>query len=329
MSFQFDPQQEARLNKLRPSSSYSVARSRLVQNPVEEQSRTRVFANQIEKERWLRSKNKRLVSIEKQLRVAKRDGVQSILAVFSENINEGRKSFLSFGPQANTVLVSPEGKAFMQKWNEIMRSYQNEEESGTEAQSGSVIENASGTALPTPQPIIPMPTVSVSRCEGLEGELETSRDTNNPNPTPSISPQFNSTPSLGGEVMGRSGRGSEVSGRGGAVSGRGSAVSGRGSAVSGRGGAVSGLGSGAKRPKPFLITKVGKWKGSYFYLNPISSNPYPSPQLSPIVTESNCPAILPDECTARVYEVIVHWHMQDVSVDVFPCVSDKLCQQLL
>jgi hypothetical protein len=58
-----------------------------------------------------------------------------------------------------------------------------EEESGTEAQSGSLIENASGTALPTPQPIIPMPTVSVSRCEGLKGELETSRDTNNPNPT--------------------------------------------------------------------------------------------------------------------------------------------------
>jgi hypothetical protein len=78
----------------------------------------------------------------------------------------------------------------------------------------------------------------------------------------------NSIP-LGGAV---SGRGSAVSGRGGAVSGRGSAVSGRGSAVSGRGGAVSGLGCGAKRPKPFLITKVGKWKGSYFYLNPISGN---------------------------------------------------------
>ncbi len=28
------------------------------------------------------------------------------------------------------------------------------------------------------------------------------------------------------------------------------------------------------------------------------------------MTQSNCPAIFPDECTARVYEVIVHWHMQ-------------------
>lgn len=44
MSFQFDPQQEARLNKLRASHP----RSRLVENPVEEQSRTCVFANQKE-----------------------------------------------------------------------------------------------------------------------------------------------------------------------------------------------------------------------------------------------------------------------------------------
>ncbi|KAK4006249.1 hypothetical protein OUZ56_011405 [Daphnia magna] len=39
MSFQFDPQQEARLNKLRASHP----RSRLVENPVEEQSRTRLY----------------------------------------------------------------------------------------------------------------------------------------------------------------------------------------------------------------------------------------------------------------------------------------------
>jgi hypothetical protein len=48
-----------------------------------------------------------------------------------------------------------------------------EDELDTEAQSGSVIKNASGTALPTSRPIIPMQTVSDSRCEGLEGELET------------------------------------------------------------------------------------------------------------------------------------------------------------
>jgi hypothetical protein len=53
-------------------------------------------------------KNKRLVSIDEQLRIAKTDGEQSILAMFSENINEGRKSFLNFGPQANAVLMSPE-----------------------------------------------------------------------------------------------------------------------------------------------------------------------------------------------------------------------------
>jgi hypothetical protein len=48
-----------------------------------------------------------------------------------------------------------------------------EDELDTEAQSGSFIKKASGTALPTSRPIIPMQTVSVSRCEGLEGELET------------------------------------------------------------------------------------------------------------------------------------------------------------
>jgi hypothetical protein len=58
-----------------------------------------------------------------------------------------------------------------------------EDELDTEAQSGSVIKKASGTALPTSRPIIPMQTVSDSRCEGLEGELETSRDTSNANST--------------------------------------------------------------------------------------------------------------------------------------------------
>ncbi|KZS10415.1 Uncharacterized protein APZ42_025126 [Daphnia magna] len=117
----------------------------------------------------------------------------------------------------------PKEKAFMQKWDEIMRSYQkqrlaavnlqqgnstserqpdDEDESGTEAQSGSsVIENASGTAVPTPRPIIPMPTVSVSRCEGLEGELETSRDTNNPNPTHYMETESNSEENLYPEAI--------------------------------------------------------------------------------------------------------------------------------
>ena len=53
----------------------------------------RVFANPQERENWLRRKNKRIVSIEKQLQIAEGDGVQSFLAIFSENVYEGRKTF--------------------------------------------------------------------------------------------------------------------------------------------------------------------------------------------------------------------------------------------
>jgi len=46
------------------------------------------------------------------------------LAIFSENIDEGRKTFYNFGPQAAMVFESPEGIAFVKKWNEVMNLYQ-------------------------------------------------------------------------------------------------------------------------------------------------------------------------------------------------------------
>ena len=80
----------------------------------------RVFANPQKRENWLRRKNKRIVSIEKKLQIAEGDGVQSFLAIFSENVDEGRNTFYNFGPQAAIVFDSPERIAFVKKWHEVM-----------------------------------------------------------------------------------------------------------------------------------------------------------------------------------------------------------------
>ncbi|EFX78575.1 hypothetical protein DAPPUDRAFT_245808 [Daphnia pulex] len=60
------------------------------------------------------------------LQMAEGDGVQSFLAIFSENIDEGRKTYHNFGPQAAMVFDSPEGIAFVKKWLEVINLYQKE-----------------------------------------------------------------------------------------------------------------------------------------------------------------------------------------------------------
>lgn len=84
-----------------------------------------VFASEQKKLQWFRKKNKRLVSIEKQLTICNHeDGVQSILFLYSANINEGRESFITNGPIAKEVAESPEGKAFAEKFISVMKRAQ-------------------------------------------------------------------------------------------------------------------------------------------------------------------------------------------------------------
>jgi hypothetical protein len=69
-------------------------------------------------------KTKELFPCEKQLQIAEGDGVQSFLAIFSENIDEGRKTLYNFDPQAAMFFDSLEGIVFVKKWHEVMNLYQ-------------------------------------------------------------------------------------------------------------------------------------------------------------------------------------------------------------
>ena len=68
-----------------------------------------------------------MFSIEKQLQAAEGDGVQSFLAIFSEDIDNSRKTFFNFSPEAAMVFDSPDGigNSICQKMAEVMNLYQN------------------------------------------------------------------------------------------------------------------------------------------------------------------------------------------------------------
>jgi len=76
----------------------------------------RVFETLKERNQWLRKKNKRIDSIIKKLQQSKNeDGVQSLLFVWSPNVQEGRDSFFVNGSVIAAAFESPEGLAFRKK----------------------------------------------------------------------------------------------------------------------------------------------------------------------------------------------------------------------